>query len=346
MMDIHIEKYNQIEIRNKNLISLSIFKMKGPYRSFDKYINYLKNLINNFYVKARDSNFDIRIYFDDSCANDLHKLIHTFKDIEFYKYNYEPLRIDEFHNGTFGSIIRLLPIFNKEDFSYEYIWIDDIDIYQMDFNLIKIMKEKKINSLIYSMFCYYRPWIKSKYALNFPLITNIKLDIKMLMNFLDDLVNKKYKKEINEIILYRNDRYKYDYDIKFPYGMDEYFTNNIIYKDLIKHDMYVNYDYDISRILKKISLSNLIKDKRDQDIINQLMKIGEILWKTDNFKIKNEIIYTFIKLLNRIEIKKMKYYFSLVDEELCLDEFYDYLKNIDLKKIINFHKIIHIKNVI
>ena len=87
--------------------------MIGPYRSFDKYINYLKNLINNFYDKAKNENFDMRIYFDNSCKNEIKSLIEKYKQVEFYKYNYQPLRIGEFHNGTFGSIIRLLPIFNN-----------------------------------------------------------------------------------------------------------------------------------------------------------------------------------------------------------------------------------------
>ena len=345
MKEIELEKFNKIEIKNrqKNLMSFVIFKMIGPYRSFDKYINYLINLINKFYNIAKNENFDMRVYFDNSCQNEIKPLIEKYKQIEFYKFNYQPLRIGEFHNGTFGSIIRLLPIFDKEDSSYDYIWIDDIDIYNLDFNLMKIIKEKHLKTLIHSMFCYNRPWIKSNYVINFPLITNIKLDINILNNYLNNIVNNKYKDIIKEIIKYRSDKFKYDYDIKFPYGMDEYFTNSIIYNDLTINQY--NYkEYDISRMLKKIYLSNLIKDKRENDIFNEILKLYDLLWKTTNKKIRNEIINTYIKLFNKIDKNNLIKYFDLINSSSCLNEYNDYLKTINLNTIDDFHKIIHIKN--
>ena len=340
-MEIEIEKYNEIKNRRKNLMSFVIFKMIGPYRSFDKYINYLKNLINNFYDKAKNEDFDMRVYFDNSCKNDIKPLIEKYKYIEFYKYNYQPLRIGEFHNGTFGSIIRLLPIFKKDDISYKYVWLDDIDITNLDFTLMNIFKNKSINTLTSSMFCYSKPWTNNKYNLNFPIITDIKLDINILNKYLNDIVNNKYKDVIDKILTYRNDRYKYDYDIKFPYGMDEYFTNNIIYKDLTKN-AYTIYDYNITRMLKKILLSNIIKDKRNNEIINELLKLNDILWKTNNLKIKNEIINTYMKLINKIGLKALKEYFSLIDENDCLDQYYNFIETIELKTIISFQKIIPI----
>jgi hypothetical protein len=317
--------------------------MIGPYRSFDKYINYLKNLINNFYNKAKNADFDMRVYFDNSCKNEIKSLIEKYKQVEFYKFNYQPLRIGEFHNGTFGSIIRLLPIFDKDDSSYDYIWIDDIDINNLELNLMKIIKERNIKTLIHSMFCYNRPWIKSNTVLNFPLITNIKLDMNILTKYLNDIVNNKYKKIIDEIIKYRKDKFKYNYNIKFPYGMDEYFTNSIIYDDLTKNQ-YTNKEFDISRMIKKIFLSNLIKDKRDNDIFDELLKLNDILWKTLDKKIRNEIINTYIKLLNKIDKSNMQKYFVLINSTDCLNEYYDYLNTVNLQTIDDFHKIIPIKN--
>jgi hypothetical protein len=202
-------------------------------------------------------------------------------------------------------------------------------------------KNKLINTLTSSMFCYSKPWTNNKYNLNFPIITDIKLDINILSKYLDDIVNNKYKSVIDKILTYRNDRYKYDYDIKFPYGMDEYFTNNIIYKDLTKN-AYTIYDYNITRMLKKILLSNIIKDKRNNEIINELLKLNDILWKTNNLKIKNEIINTYMKLINKIGLKALKEYFSLIDENDCLDQYYNFIETIELKTIISFQKIIPI----
>jgi hypothetical protein len=340
---LQIEKYNKIKNRRKNLMSFVIFKMIGPYRSFDKYINYLKNLINNFYNKAKNENFDMRVYFDNSCKHEIKSLIQKYKYVEFYKYNYQPLRIGEFHNGTFGSIIRLLPIFNKEDSSYEYVWIDDIDINDLDFNLMKLIKEKNIKTIIHSLFCYNKPWIKEVNVINFPLITNIKLDINILLKYLDDIVNNKYKQIIDKIIKYRNDKYKYNYDVKFPYGMDEYFTSNIIYDDITKNQ-YINKEFNISRLLNKIYLSNLITDKRDSDIIKEIIDLIYLLWKTVDKKIRNEIINTYIKLINKIDKENMKKYFMFINSSDCLNEFYNYLQNIDLNTITDLYKLVPIKN--
>jgi hypothetical protein len=179
--------------------------------------------------------------------------------------------------------------------------------------------------------------------MNFPLVTNIKLDINILLKYLDDIVNNKYKKIINKIIKYRNNRYKYDYDIKFPYGMDEYFTNNIIYKDLT-NNTYTNYDFDISRMLKKIYLSNLITDKRDSDIVKEIIDLIYLLWKTVDKKIRNEIINTYIKLINKIDKENMKKYFMFINSSDCLNEFYNYLQNIDLNTITDLYKLVPIKN--
>jgi hypothetical protein len=346
MSKIEIEIYNPIKNRNKNLLSVSIFKMKGPYRSFDKYLNYLKKLIDTYHVQIKNSNFDMRIYFDYSCKNEIKQLIEKYKQIEFYEYNYKPLRIGEFHNGTFGSIIRLLPIFDKNDTMYEYIWINDIDVLELDFSLLKDFKinNQKFNTIIYTFFCYNRPWTNSNYSLSFPLITNIKLDMNILLNFLNDLVNNKYKNVIDKILLYRNDRYKYDNNIKFPYGMDEYFINNIIYNDLTKNKAYINYNYEITRLLRKIKFLNIIKDNRNNEIIDELLKLENILWITNDLKIKNQIINTYIKLVNKIGLQNMKHYFSLINEESCIDGFFEYIKNVNLQTINNFYKIIPIKN--
>ena len=208
---------------------------------------------------------------------------------------------------------------------------------------MKIIKERNIKTLIHSMFCYNRPWIKSNTVLNFPLITNIKLDMNILTNYINDIVNNKYKKIIDEIIKYRKDKFKYNYNIKFPYGMDEYFTNSIIYDDLTKNQ-YTNKEFDISRMIKKIFLSNLIKDKRDNDIFDELLKLNDILWKTLDKKIRNEIINTYIKLLNKIDKSNMQKYFVLINSTDCLNEYYDYLNTVNLQTIDDFHKIIPIKN--
>jgi hypothetical protein len=111
--------------------------------------------------------------------------------------------------------------------------IDDIDLLPKNLNLNDINKKDIIgfNTYFSSLFCYSKRWIKSKhnYNMNFPLITNLKLDPKIFFKYIDDLANNKYKDIVEDILKFRPDRYKYDYPVRHPYGMDEYFTNFIIY---------------------------------------------------------------------------------------------------------------------
>jgi len=343
-MEIKIDKYNTIKTKNRNLLSFVIFKMIGPYREFNKYLNHLKSVIDIYFTKIFESNYDMRIYFDNSCKNEINAFIKSYKEIEFYQFNYEPLRVGEFHNGTFGSIIRLLPLFDKEDISYEHIWLDDIDIYDIDFSIMKffeINSLKKIQTIASSMFCYDKPWAKNKYNLNFPIITSVKLDMNILLQYLDDIVHDKYKDIIDEILKYRSDKFKYDYDIKFPYGMDEYFTNNIIYKDLTR-SAYTIYDFNLTRKLRKIYVSNVIQDSREVDIVKQLLSLDKTLWKVQNKTMRNDIINTYIRLLNRIDQKNLKNYFIKINSLSCLNEFYKFLKTSDIKTMTNFHKMLQI----
>jgi hypothetical protein len=344
---MEIIKYNEIFKRQKHLLSLSIFKIKGPYRPFEKYIRFLDRLLNHVYNNK--SNFDIRVYFDDSCSKELKPIIDKYKNVEFYKFNYPPLRIGPYHDGTFGSLIRLLPIFENptflktvNDHVYDYIWIDDIDILPsaLDLNFVNNYGINKFNTIFLSIFCYKRPWIKDNYNMNFPLITNIKLDPKIFNKFLDDLANNRFPEVIEQILKFRPDRYKYDYPVKHPYGMDEYFTNYIIYDKLIKYNTYVIYQTDITKLLKKIIITKQI-DKYNKDIINKLLELHEVSYKSEDIIIKRDINNTYIKLFNKINKENI---LKLLDEFdiNCYNEFIDFLKRYDMKDINNFKFIIRL----
>lgn len=345
---MEITKYNEIFKRKKYLVSLSIFKMIDGYRKFDIYMNYIKRILN--YFKNKKLIYDLRIYFDHSCEKYIFNLINENKNIsfiEFYKYNYQPLRIDEFHNGTFGTLSRLLPIFENE---YDYVWIDDIDINPENINneQLEYMIKNNINTFYSSLFCYLKPWNNEKYGkynLNFPLITNIKIPIEIFNRYINDIKNDKYKNIVEKILEYRQDRYKYNYDIKFPYGMDEYFTNNIIFNFLCSKKTFIKYDYDIARLLKKIYHTKKL-DTKDHEIIKSLLDLGETSYKNSDHKIKAEINNTFIKLFNKLEKNKIIKYLDTKEDNneiTCVREFYEFLNNNSIDDINNLYKIIEIK---
>jgi len=343
---LEITKYNKILKRKKYLLSLSIFKIKGPYRAFEKYTRFLDRILNHTY--NNNYSFDIRVYFDSSCQKELELFITKYKNVEFYKFNYPPLRLGEFHDGTFGSLIRLLPIFEKQGFNntkidhvYDYIWIDDIDILPINLNLefINYIIDNKINTIFLSIFCYQRPWINNNYNMNFPLITNIKLSNNIFIKFIEDISNNKYKNIVEEVKKFRSDRYIYDYPVRFPYGMDEYFTNFIIYDLLCEFNTYIIYDTDITKLFKKIikkaTYDDINTDTYNKDIILKLLDLHEISYKTENRNIKRDINNTYINLFNKINKEKL---LKMLDEfdKNCYNEFIDFLKKYDMKDINNF----------
>ena len=198
------------------------------------------------------------------------------------------------------------------------------------------------------MFCYYKPWNNVKYGkynLNFPLITNIKIPLWIFNKYINDVAIGTYKNVIDSILEYRKDRYKYNYDIKFPYGMDEYFTNNIIFNELCKKITYVRYDIEISRILTKILYTKIL-ESRDKEILKTLLKISETSYKNTDLKIKRELNNTFIKLFNKLDRNKMDKYFSATSElnEInCVSEFYEFINKYKIDDINNFYVIVKIK---
>ena len=344
---MEIIKYNEISNRKKNLLSFSIVKMIGPYREFDKYTRALERLLSHTHNNM--NGFDIRVYFDHSCSNELQLLINKYKDVEFYKFNYPPLRIGEFHDGTFGSLVRLLPIFEEHPIDdlghkYDYVWMDDIDIPSKNLILSDINKKEieGFNTYFLSIFCYYRPWIKPehKYNMNFPLVTNIKLRYHIFTKFLDDLANNRFKDVIERILKFRPDRYKYDYPVRHPYGMDEYFTNYIIYDDLTKYKTYVLYQVEITPLLKSISFIKGV-DNKFKDILKFLLDLHYISFKAIDLKVITKINNTYIKLFNKLDKEKL---YSILDEDKinCIKEFIDFLNRYEMKDINNFKYIIKI----
>jgi hypothetical protein len=349
---MEIIKYNELSNRKRNLVSLSIFKMKDGYRNFNIYLNYLQKILN-YFRENKNLSLDLRIYFDESCHKEINKFISENRNIEFYKFNYPPLRIGEFHNGTFGTLARLLPIFNNQhNYSkdYDYVWIDDIDISPENIQdeQIDYLYANNINTFYSSLFCYYKPWNNVKYGkynLNFPLITNIKIPLSIFNKYINDVSIGTYKNVISSILEYRKDRYKYNYDIKFPYGMDEYFTNNIIFENLCNKITFVRYDIEISRILTKILYTKVL-DPKDKEILKLLLKLSESSYKNTDLKVKKEINNTFIKLFNKIDKNKMQSYFDSItelNEMNCVNEFYDFINKYKIDDINNFYVIVKIK---
>jgi hypothetical protein len=217
------------------IISASLFKMKNSYRDFNIYINDLLKWIK--YIPKRSY---LRLYVDNTVLSST--LFNTlldddkYPDLEIILYECEEFMDSEgYHDGTFGSIIRLIPLFQKPK-NVKYIWVTDLDmpIKVYNYKYIKMMLEKNVKVCYYSKACYNKPWSQ---GLEYPIgagriIMNskINLDYKDFTKFLNDVLKNKYKSIYEEI------KEKYENPVKglkrkmsdvkyFPYGFDELFCN-------------------------------------------------------------------------------------------------------------------------
>jgi hypothetical protein len=171
------------------------------------------------------------------------------------------------------------------------------------------------------------PWlnINNKYNTVYPIITRIKLSINIFDKFLNDIVNNNYEDLIKKFINYRSYQFYYNYNVKFPYGMDKYFLNNIIYADICSGLTYTKISYDPTRILRYVYSHKFnLFTKRDIDIITNLINVDKISYKSNdnNIKIYTKLIY--LKLLDKIG----KYYilkFLDAEQKTVFLEFYDFL---------------------
>jgi len=319
---MEIIKYNEINTRKKHLISLSIYKMLDTYRPFEIYLNNFKLLIPFF---SNNQIFDVRVYFDNSCHKDIESYIKKYPNIEFYKCNYHKLRINDYHHGVFGKLLGYLPLFEKSN--YEYIYINDV-LHKsdwIDFKSINFMIENKIDTYFYLL-----PRGEEKNKISLPLLTRIKLDQYIIDNFLNDITIGKYNDVIHKMITSPNFLVSYNYDIKFPYGMDSYFINEIIYDKLCSGSVYVKITYDLLRLIHnmyKLNYDKIYKmDQRSRDLLDELRKLSEIKYNTDDQVIRGTIISLIIKFIDKFGRHEFVKLFG-EKEQTVIRLFYKFIDN-------------------
>lgn len=234
-IEINILKQGNL---SKNVISISFFTMKNSYKPIEFYHQKLKTFMTR---KKSLKGFETRIYTDDSAKDIVLEL--ADEDTTVIHYNCEPFREGDRHIGTFGTIVRFLPLFEK---GLETVWISDIDIHPsfLDMNVISAMTRNNCSVFIDSVLCYERkPWAHVKYPIvAHRFISKIIFSKQIFTRFLNNLIDGKMSEIIDEINEY-NSRQKKP-NPKFPYGMDEVFLNGPIYKNIFKHDIKVMFRKD------------------------------------------------------------------------------------------------------
>ncbi|ATZ80828.1 hypothetical protein BMW23_0782 [Bodo saltans virus] len=275
-------KYNGTFPNNDSIVMSSVFfKLKNMYKSIKIYMEGLERLIKII----KENKYHLILYYDNSVINDndfldMYNKYVKDENILFCKYSFPKYQdSDGYHKGTFGTLIRYLPIFSKK-IQYKCLYICDVDLTYGELklyieNCLSLFMESK-----YKFAALYKIGYEWKYQdlynipnTNITILANLmtKKHLKMKKIFFDflnkinmndkELVDIKNKKEnirqekiknvkqfathisIDDAVL-NAENIKNDTNL-FSYGIDELFVNKyLLYNILKKHKIGVFYIYD------------------------------------------------------------------------------------------------------
>ncbi len=313
-------------------ISVSLFKMRYAYKSFGKYVTKFLSWVNKL-----DKSFFVRLYTDKITYEDedFSKILKkNIPHLEIYSYEYPEFQ-DElgYHLGTFGSIMRYLPFFDKQlREEMDYIWTSDVDVFAHHFKQhIESMKSKKADINYYSKACYYRPWIPD--SVDYPII-NLRLIISKKVNFskvkfdnyLKNVLKGKYKPLEELIRKFNSDSESHPInplDKTFIYGFDEVYTNQILYNEILHYKRLIDYNVEL-------------KPFENYETIPHTKELNELrydLWK--NSKVNKSLIFKLKKLNDEVHkylskelLEEFKIFIPRMDQ--CYKDYKKYGHKLDL----------------
>ena len=223
---------SQIELRtlkqgrqSKYVMSCSFFTMKDSYRGFDKYRRALTSLL----ISKIDSKYELRIYVDDSSKDDALSIVakHNSHNPTIIHFNCSEFRDGDGHIGTFGTLVRFLPLFEKN----EEVWITDIDIPS---HYVSTNPIDNSDVFIQTNICYDRKVYARKYTM---LAGRTIFRVSFSKSLLTRFINKLADGSMEDIIEKLNSANTRKPPSRVPYGIDEVFMNREIYNSLQKKNV-------------------------------------------------------------------------------------------------------------
>jgi hypothetical protein len=233
------------------------------------------------------------------------------------------------HDGTFGTMARFLSLFD-EKLDVDYVWITDLDITsgQVKSHYLSIMNKRNIDVQYRSESCYARFWVPKE--VDYPVINDriiiqknkVKISKVKFNKFLKEVSENKFMDLKNKIEAVRVRLSGQDIR-KFTYGFDEYYTNNILYKEMLNYERLIYYGISLQRI--ETQYKGIIKNYQ------KLSTIEEKLWRNPNKdlnllqKKEQKIARKFIeeqkeKFQDSYRIKKCVHDFDVYKDELDFNE--------------------------
>ena len=300
---------SQIELRvlkqgldTHKIISASFFTMKDAYRKLAVYESNLKH----FSRISQLPGFCVRLYTDDSGQDIALRVAEQYDHITVIHFNCPEFREEVGHVGTFGTIVRFLPLFEQ----HELVWVSDIDIpadYLNPYH-IKDMENAKADVHFRTFLCYDTKVYGRHYTIAAgTIISKMKFPKQILTKFLNKLADGGLNETIERLNTANLPRKKTP--SKIPYGIDEVFTNTTFYDYMIRHEVRC-------LVIKDYASAGLYLRYRD------LLTEGEIrIFERYYTKFEKELV----PRMKYILIKKLP---QIVDEKPCLKEILDLMPTI------------------
>ncbi len=320
-------------------LSCSLFKMADPYRNFNKYVHATLKLL-----EAMPTGFFMRIYTDMATFRhpEFARIAEApFEYFEIFIYEYPefiPNKRLGYHDGTFGALMRFLSLWDRTlwtDYNIKYIWVSDIDISPafLDTKIIAEMEKTHSSFGYYSNACYSAVWVN--YDRKYPILAgkcifgpDIKISKEHFNKFLRDCLRGKYK-WLKNVIEEREKKFhtgtpklrsvingKY-----IIYGFDEYYTNYIMYEDIIRYRRLAQYN---------LFLGNLRHYFKDLPQIDEIMEEEHRLWSGQ--KTNNKLLQKMTDDIYNIVINRN---ISIMSDRMkgCLADYAKYKDQIDENSI-------------
>lgn len=293
-------------------IVVSVFKMANPYREFSKYTSKFDKWVNRIPKSAF-----VRMYLDDSVLDEPE--VQKYFDEKYDKLEIIHFTAPDFleedgihHDGTFGTITRMLPFYD-DDLKAKYVWSNDLDLpaYTVSYNYIEDLK--RTNSILsyWTGAFYERLWCgDNEFPINFGhLIINkdeLKLNVNDFYQYLQDVLDGKYEEIKNKIYDVRKDRprRKLVNPKYFIYGFDELFLNLYVNEIFLKCKRITYINMSLSQLknytprypeYEEVEHVNLLNYRKpEKKLFDKYMKLNDIIYNKilkDKVKNPNSVIF-------------------------------------------------------
>jgi hypothetical protein len=230
-------------IPSRKILTCCFFTVGEAYRDFKQYIGNLRRFVID---SEQLTDFEVRIYTDDTGKDYALEIAAPYPRISVLHYNCPAFRDGKGHSGMFGTLVRFLPMFEDLDIA----WCSDIDIprHFLDPVLLRQMSQHKAEIYINTYICYernVRSNRKNSVVAN-KFITKVQFPRALFTRFLNMIIDGKLTDVLTAINQQNTTNNTPKPLSKVPYGTDELFINTYVYNWIVSKNLRVMLDRDYS----------------------------------------------------------------------------------------------------